>query len=1309
MATNLETLELKISANAQDASKGLGKLISSLSVLNQKIQAPLNSLKSLNAELRTLRDLTGKSFSAFTKGKEQAASVGKATTAIHQQSDAVNKVGDAWDRVAESAKKATKVAAPADWRKGFLKQQNAQMRDQEWLQKRNSDAEAAMRQRTELFLGMRMDSPNMRRYQYNMAKNEIADKGIENFSKQYYLSVEQVQQRMAQLEEIVNGTSQRIASDTAKTASEVKKSTDQATGSTKAFTQAKQEATRAVQQSAQASELEAAKLAKVNAQTEKIQAQTERIRQQTKQIQERVSDLGNEDKSVKKLSVSFSKMLSTVGRIGKMMLIRTAIRAVLKGAKEGLDNFYQYSKKLNNGYSQAIDAVSSRWKQMKNQIGATLGTALAAVLPILEAICTAAITALNTLSALFAALSGKSTYSQATLQAGEYETAAKGAAKATKELLANFDELNVLADKNGGSGAGAIQNFGEMFQEVQVPQWLVEWQPLIKAVLAGALGAYILPKIWDWLKKIFDLFGGQGALNFLDILKKMLKVGDKDMTPSTKGWDKFLKPFTDPDIGDGVGKLTDLFDTIKNLDWKKLLIQRLPELLKLALEVITKLVQGMDVESKVKVDRKEFDKLKKDYDKWIKGDKDKVVNVVLNPITLAAFYGAIEAITQPVDKNINIVVDPESINVMALINSLLTVDQEKNITIKPDEDSVRAFRIISDILTTTQDKTLSIKPDADSVRAFQIITDILTTTQNKTISIKPDADSVRAFNIISDILGTTQSKTISVKPDADSVRAFQLINDILTTTGEKKVNFKFDPESVNVATLINTILTTTQDKIINVKINNDDDMISKINEWVSQKDTKDIEVNFTVGNNQNRHWIDDDFDSFVRDLLGTDVDTLSQRINSWIYDNVDKVELNVEDFVNTELGKPGQKPWWDWDIADLTNAIFGTNIKTLPDYITDWASENVEKATLTLSDFVKVDNSSSFTGSLDTMLNQMVSKAKTKAQEFATQFSDQKPKMSVSADWAKTSKGTSYLEYLTNKVKTTIPTMTTKLNWSKTSKGTTYLAHRKAEVNDASVKMKSKLEWVKGKKKATVLGDRKGEVNAVTGEMHTKLSWYKNKKGSALDARKNEINNAVGTMLSKLNWKKENGDTALDSLLKDVNNASGTITAKTSLDQTSLNDVVNTINGKTATIKVDAVLNNAASFGQSVATAIANNLKIKLQVKQGGGYNNWTLEKMATGGLVDSGDIFIANENGKAEMIGRFGNQTAVANQEQMVEAMARGVAYANSEQNSLLREQNGLLRAILQKEASVKIGASSALGKTVKQSLAMYGAVTGG
>ena len=63
---------------------------------------------------------------------------------------------------------------------------------------------------------------------------------------------------------------------------------------------------------------------------------------------------------------------------------------------------------------------------------------------------------------------------------------------------------------------------------------------------------------------------------------------------------------------------------------------------------------------------------------------------------------------------------------------------------------------------------------------------------------------------------------------------------------------------------------------------------------------------------------------------------------------------------------------------------------------------------------------------------------------------------------------------------------------------------------------------------------------------------------------------------------------------------------------------------------------------------------------------------------------------------------------DQFVEDITQGVTDANEEQNQLLREEIGLLRQILEKETTVRVGASVGLGRTVRQSLDMYDAVGG-
>lgn len=81
---------------------------------------------------------------------------------------------------------------------------------------------------------------------------------------------------------------------------------------------------------------------------------------------------------------------------------------------------------------------------------------------------------------------------------------------------------------------------------------------------------------------------------------------------------------------------------------------------------------------------------------------------------------------------------------------------------------------------------------------------------------------------------------------------------------------------------------------------------------------------------------------------------------------------------------------------------------------------------------------------------------------------------------------------------------------------------------------------------------------------------------------------------------------------------------------------------------------------------------------------NWN--QYAKGGFPDEGELYIARENG-SEMIGRMGNKNAVANNQQIIDGITRGVASANSQQNALLREQNELLRALLEKDTGISIG----------------------
>lgn len=78
----------------------------------------------------------------------------------------------------------------------------------------------------------------------------------------------------------------------------------------------------------------------------------------------------------------------------------------------------------------------------------------------------------------------------------------------------------------------------------------------------------------------------------------------------------------------------------------------------------------------------------------------------------------------------------------------------------------------------------------------------------------------------------------------------------------------------------------------------------------------------------------------------------------------------------------------------------------------------------------------------------------------------------------------------------------------------------------------------------------------------------------------------------------------------------------------------------------------------------------------------FNIRAYASGGFPSVGEMFIAREAGP-ELVGRMGNTTAVANNDQIVAGIASGVADANMAQNALLREQNELLRRLLAKDST--------------------------
>ena len=104
----------------------------------------------------------------------------------------------------------------------------------------------------------------------------------------------------------------------------------------------------------------------------------------------------------------------------------------------------------------------------------------------------------------------------------------------------------------------------------------------------------------------------------------------------------------------------------------------------------------------------------------------------------------------------------------------------------------------------------------------------------------------------------------------------------------------------------------------------------------------------------------------------------------------------------------------------------------------------------------------------------------------------------------------------------------------------------------------------------------------------------------------------------------------------------------------------------------------------SIRINIPSAVKSLLGLSQGYiGFNIGYIPYYAKGGFPETGQLFMARENGIPEMVGQMGGRTAVANNEQIVDGIRRGVYEAQMEQNALLREEISLLKQLLAKEST--------------------------
>lgn len=217
-----------------------------------------------------------------------------------------------------------------------------------------------------------------------------------------------------------------------------------------------------------------------------------------------VKKMGNASQKACKPILRLSNML-------KLMVIRMALRGVIQGAREGLENLAKYSDETNRSMSSLMSATT----RLKNSFATAAAPILNAMAPALTTLINLLSKAATYMAQLISAFTGKSTFVRAKEVQQDYAaslentgSAAKKAGKDAKKALAPFDELTQMQkDSSDDSGAGGLSP-SDMFETVEIESKIADFAKQVKDLFAAGdyegIGAILADRLNAGVKKISD-------------------------------------------------------------------------------------------------------------------------------------------------------------------------------------------------------------------------------------------------------------------------------------------------------------------------------------------------------------------------------------------------------------------------------------------------------------------------------------------------------------------------------------------------------------------------------------------------------------------------------------------------------------------------------------------------------------------------------------------------------------------------------------------------------------------------------------
>lgn len=212
----------------------------------------------------------------------------------------------------------------------------------------------------------------------------------------------------------------------------------------------------------------------------------------------------------KKTTSGLAKLAKAFGRIILYRALRSVIKSITDGFKEGVEHIYKYSEAIGGDLAKTLDELYTNLCTLKNAIGAMAEPIISAVAPAISYLIGLVTNLANAVNQLFSALNGSSGWTKATKQArsfGETITdGAKSGSKAMDNLTASIDELNILSENSGGGGSSDALNFEEMYSQEDLSDWAKDIQKALKGGDFKKIGMIL----GDQLNSIIDSWDAQG-------------------------------------------------------------------------------------------------------------------------------------------------------------------------------------------------------------------------------------------------------------------------------------------------------------------------------------------------------------------------------------------------------------------------------------------------------------------------------------------------------------------------------------------------------------------------------------------------------------------------------------------------------------------------------------------------------------------------------------------------------------------------------------------------------------------------------